>query len=40
MQISSIKLLTNFADRDLVIDILRSVILKTVVFGRAELRTP
>jgi len=40
MQISGIKLLTNFADRDLVTDILRSVTLKTVVFGRAELRAP
>jgi AraC-like DNA-binding protein len=35
-----IKLLTNFADSDLVTDILRSVTLKTVVLGRAELRAP
>ena len=40
MPISGIKLLTNFADRDLVTEILRSVTLKTVVFGRAELRAP
>jgi AraC-like DNA-binding protein len=40
MQISGVKLLTNFADRDLVTDILRSVTLKTVVLGRAELRAP
>jgi AraC-like DNA-binding protein len=35
-----IKLLTNFGDGDLVTEILRSVTLKTVVFGRAELRAP
>ncbi|HEX4595311.1 MAG TPA: AraC family transcriptional regulator [Bryobacteraceae bacterium] len=40
MQISGIKLLTNFADRDLVTDILRSVTFKTVVLGRAELHAP
>jgi AraC family transcriptional regulator, alkane utilization regulator len=40
MQISGIKLLTNFVDDDLVTEILRSVTLKTVVFGRAELRAP
>jgi hypothetical protein len=37
---SGVKLLTNFPDRDLVTDILRSVTLKTVVLGRAELRAP
>ena len=40
MQRSGIRLLTNFADRDLVAEILRSVTLKTVVLGRAELRAP
>ena len=35
-----IKLLTNFGEEDLVTEILRSVTLKTVVFGRAELRAP
>jgi AraC-like DNA-binding protein len=37
---SRIKLLTNFASEDLVTDILRLVTMKTVVFGRAELRAP
>jgi AraC-like DNA-binding protein len=37
---TGIKLLTNFADTDLVTDILRSITLKTVVFGRAVLRAP
>jgi AraC-like DNA-binding protein len=40
MPSSGIKLLTNFADGDLVAEILHSVTLKTVVFGRAELRAP
>jgi len=40
MQTLGIKLLTNFADGDLVTEILRSITLKTVVFGRAELRAP
>src|ERR1700730_9982402 len=37
---SGIKLLTNFAIEDLVTEILGSVTVKTVVFGRAELREP
>jgi Cupin len=40
MPTSRVKLLTNFRDGDLVTEILRSVTLKTVVFGRAELRSP
>jgi AraC-like DNA-binding protein len=40
MPISGIKLLTHAEDGDLVTEILRSVTLKTVVFGRAELRAP
>jgi AraC-like DNA-binding protein len=40
MKRSGIKLLTNFAGEDLVTEILRSVTMKTVVFGRAELRAP
>src|ERR1700737_2754720 len=40
MKPSGIKLLTNFAGEDLVTEILRSVTLKTVVFGRAQLRAP
>jgi AraC-like DNA-binding protein len=40
MKRSGIRLLTNFASEDLVTEILRSVTLKTVVFGRAELRAP
>jgi AraC-like DNA-binding protein len=40
MPSTGIKLLTNFAEGDLVAEILRSVTLKTVVFGRAELRAP
>jgi AraC-like DNA-binding protein len=40
MKRSGIKLLTNFAGDDLVTEILRSVTMKTVVFGRAELRAP
>jgi AraC-like DNA-binding protein len=40
MKRSGIRLLTNFASQDLVTEILRSVTLKTVVFGRAELRAP
>jgi AraC family transcriptional regulator, alkane utilization regulator len=40
MKPSGIRLLTNFADQDLVAEILRSVTLKTVVFGRAVLRAP
>src|SRR5437868_10443352 len=37
---SGIRLLTNFAPQDFVAEILRSISLKTVVFGRAELRAP
>ena len=40
MKPSGIKLLTNFASEDLVTEILGSVTMKTVVFGRAELREP
>jgi len=40
MKPSGIKLLTNFAGEDLVTEILGSVTMKTVVFGRAELRAP
>ena len=40
MKRSGIKLLTNFAGEDLVTDILQSVTMKTVVFGRAELKAP
>src|SRR5580700_7128008 len=40
MKPSGIRLLTNFADQDLVAEILRSVTMKTVVFGRAVLRAP
>jgi AraC-like DNA-binding protein len=40
MKRSGIRLLTNFAPQDFVTEILRSVTLKTVVFGRAELRAP
>jgi len=40
MKPSSIKLLTNFAGEDLVTEILGSVTLKTVVFGRAQLHAP
>ncbi len=40
MASSGIRLLTNFADGDLVTEILSSVTLRTVVFGRAELRAP
>jgi hypothetical protein len=38
MKPSGIKLLTNFAGEDLVTEILGSVTMKTVVFGRAELQ--
>src|ERR1700730_3260975 len=38
MKRSGIRLLTNFAPQDFVTEVLRSVTLKTVVFGRAELR--
>jgi len=37
---SGIPLLTNFAEQDTVTEILRSVTMKTVVFGRAVLRAP
>lgn len=40
MRASGIKLLTNFEGRDMVTEVLRSVTMKTVVFGRAELRAP
>jgi AraC-like DNA-binding protein len=40
MKISGIKLLTNFDGKDLVTEILRSVSMQTVVFGRAVLRGP
>jgi hypothetical protein len=40
MKPSGIKLLTNFAGEDLVTEVLGSVTMKTVVFGRAELRAP
>lgn len=40
MKISGIKLLTNFDDKDLVTEVLRSVSMQTVVFGRAVLRAP
>ena len=40
MRRSGIRLLTNFDSQDFVTEILRSVTLKTVVFGRAELRAP
>lgn len=40
MNRSGIKLLTNFASEDLVTEILQSVTMKTVVFGRAELKAP
>jgi AraC-like DNA-binding protein len=40
MKPSGIKLLTNFAPEDLVTEALRSVTMKTVVFGRAELQAP
>jgi AraC-like DNA-binding protein len=40
MKRSGIKLLTNLAGEDLVTEVLRSVTMKTVVFGRAELRAP
>jgi AraC-like DNA-binding protein len=40
MKLSGIKLLTNFAGHDVVTEILRSVTMNTVVFGRAELRAP
>src|ERR1700680_1635450 len=40
MKPSGIKLLTSFAGQDLVTEILRSITLKTVVFGRAQLRAP
>lgn len=40
MKRSGIRLLTNFAPQDFVTEVLRSVTLKTVVFGRAELRAP
>jgi AraC-like DNA-binding protein len=40
MRISGIKLLTNFDGQDLVTEVLRSVNMRTVVFGRAVLRAP
>ena len=40
MKISGIKLLTNFDGEDLVTEVLRSVSMQTVVFGRAVLRVP
>jgi AraC-like DNA-binding protein len=40
MTISGIKLLTNFDGKDSVTEILRSVSMQTVVFGRAVLRVP
>jgi AraC-like DNA-binding protein len=40
MKRSGIRLLTNFAPQDFVTEVLCSVTLKTVVFGRAELRAP
>jgi len=40
MKISGIKLLTNFEGQDLVTEVLRSVNMTTVVFGRAVLRAP
>jgi AraC-like DNA-binding protein len=40
MKRSGIRLLTNFAPQDFVTEILQSISLKTVVFGRAELRAP
>src|ERR1700686_3803047 len=40
MKRSGIRLLTNFASEDFVTEILASITLKTVVFGRAELGAP
>ena len=37
---SGIKILTNFDGEDFVTEVLRSVTMKTVVFGRAEFRSP